>query len=101
MAEIARRMGCSLRTLYGIAPSKDELVLIVLDRQLHQSENDAMQALDSLRSERIKQIVDMRYLELAGPLLEQAMYMQQCTDQIGAIADNAQRVAHRLQLMLA
>ena len=29
MAEIAKEMGCSLRTLYGIAPSKDELVLTI------------------------------------------------------------------------
>ena len=47
MAEIAKRMNCSLRTLYGIAPSKDELVLIVLDRRLHRIGKDAMQALDS------------------------------------------------------
>jgi len=47
MAEIARRMGCSLRTLYGIAPSKDELVLIVLDRRLHRIGRDAMQVLES------------------------------------------------------
>ena len=34
MAEIAKRMTCSLRTLYGIAPSKEELVLAVADRHL-------------------------------------------------------------------
>jgi AcrR family transcriptional regulator len=34
MAEIAARAGCSLRTLYALAPSRDELVLIVVDRQL-------------------------------------------------------------------
>ena len=47
MAELAAKLGCSLRTLYGIAPSKDELVLIVLDRRLHRIGKDAMQALDS------------------------------------------------------
>jgi hypothetical protein len=34
MAEIASRSNCSLRTLYGLAPSRDELVLIVVDRNL-------------------------------------------------------------------
>lgn len=34
MAEIARRLNCSLRTLYALAPSRDELVLIVVDRNL-------------------------------------------------------------------
>lgn len=46
MAEIARRLSCSLRTLYGIAPSKDELVLTVVDRRLHRIGRDAMRALD-------------------------------------------------------
>lgn len=34
MAEIAARAGCSLRTLYALAPSRDELVVMVVDRQL-------------------------------------------------------------------
>lgn len=34
MAEIAARTNCSLRTLYGVAPSRDELVLVVVDRNL-------------------------------------------------------------------
>jgi AcrR family transcriptional regulator len=34
MADIAARLRCSLRTLYALAPSRDELVLIVLDRRL-------------------------------------------------------------------
>lgn len=46
MAEIAKRMECSLRTLYGIAPSKDELVLVILDRRLHRFGREAMRALD-------------------------------------------------------
>ncbi len=45
MAEIAARTGCSLRTLYGIAPSKDELLLIVVDRRLRRIGRDAMSAL--------------------------------------------------------
>jgi AcrR family transcriptional regulator len=47
MAEIAARMNCSLRTLYEIAPSKDELVLAVVDRRLHRIGREAMRALDS------------------------------------------------------
>ena len=46
MAEIARQVGCSLRTLYGIAPSKDELVLIILDRRLHRFGREAIRALE-------------------------------------------------------
>jgi AcrR family transcriptional regulator len=46
MAEIAKRMTCSLRTLYGIAPSKDELVLAVADRHLQRVGREAMEALE-------------------------------------------------------
>lgn len=45
MADVARRLACSLRTLYGIAPSKDELVLIVLDRRLHRIGREAIDAM--------------------------------------------------------
>jgi AcrR family transcriptional regulator len=34
MAQLASRLNCSLRTLYAIAPSRDELVLIAVDRNL-------------------------------------------------------------------
>lgn len=34
MAELAAHLNCSLRTLYALAPSRDELVLIVIDRRL-------------------------------------------------------------------
>jgi len=47
MAEIAARLNCSLRTLYGIAPSKDELMLTVVDRRLHRIGREAMRALES------------------------------------------------------
>jgi AcrR family transcriptional regulator len=46
MAEIAKRMNCSLRTLYGIAPSKDELVMAVVDRRLHRIGREAIKALE-------------------------------------------------------
>ena len=50
MAEIAGQVGCSLRTLYGIAPSKDELLLTVVDRRLHRIGRAAMAGLDSSMS---------------------------------------------------
>ena len=34
MAQLAARLNCSLRTLYALAPSRDELVLVVVDRNL-------------------------------------------------------------------
>ena len=46
MAEISARVGCSLRTLYGIAPSKDELLLTVVDRRLHRIGRAAIEALE-------------------------------------------------------
>lgn len=46
MAEIAARTNCSLRTLYGIAQRKEELVLAVVDRRLHRIGRRAIEALD-------------------------------------------------------
>lgn len=46
MADIAARMGCSLRTLYDLAPSRDELVLTVVDRNLRRVGRSAVGALD-------------------------------------------------------
>ena len=46
MAQIAARVNCSLRTLYGISPSKDELVLTVTDRRLHRIGRAAIESLD-------------------------------------------------------
>ena len=57
MAELASRLNCSLRTLYALAPSRDELVLIVVDRNLWRvgrTARDAvrpdMSPLDALRA---------------------------------------------------
>jgi AcrR family transcriptional regulator len=47
MAEIAARVNCSLRTLYDISPSKDELVLTVVDRRLHRIGRAAVESLDA------------------------------------------------------
>ncbi|MDZ7678991.1 MAG: TetR/AcrR family transcriptional regulator [Acidimicrobiales bacterium] len=46
MAEIASRLSCSLRTLYELAPSRDELVLMVVDRNLWRVGRRAASALD-------------------------------------------------------
>ena len=46
MAEIAGELGCSLRTLYGLAPSRDELVLTVVDVHLWRVGREAMAAID-------------------------------------------------------
>ncbi len=50
MAEIASLLGCSLRTLYGIAPSKDELLLTVVDRRLRRIGRAAIEGLDPAMS---------------------------------------------------
>ena len=57
MAEIASRLSCSLRTLYALADSRDELVLIVVDRHLwrvgrsaHDVIDGDMAPLDALRA---------------------------------------------------
>ena len=57
MAELAGRLNCSLRTLYGIAESRDQLVLTVVDRNLrtigraaHRAISDEMSALDAVKS---------------------------------------------------
>lgn len=44
--ELAAHVGCSRRTLYELAPSKDELVLIVFDRFLHRVGRAAIEAID-------------------------------------------------------
>ena len=44
MAEIAAALNCSLRTLYGLAPSREELVLMVVDRRLWDVGRTARQA---------------------------------------------------------
>ena len=46
MADLAARVGCSLRTLYDLAPSRDELVLTVIDRNLRRIGRAAVEALD-------------------------------------------------------
>lgn len=46
IADLARTIGCSRRTLYELAPSKDQLVLTVLDRFLHRMGRTALAAVE-------------------------------------------------------
>ena len=46
MSVIASQLNCSLRTLYGLAPSRDELVLTVVDRHLWRVGREAMAAIE-------------------------------------------------------
>lgn len=57
MAALAARLNCSLRTLYALAPSRDELVLMVIDRSLwrigrvaRDAISDDLTPLDAMRS---------------------------------------------------
>ncbi|MDG2304054.1 MAG: TetR/AcrR family transcriptional regulator [Candidatus Binatia bacterium] len=47
MAQIAARVNCSLRTLYAIAPRKDELILVVVDRRLRRIGRAAVETFDA------------------------------------------------------
>ncbi len=47
VAQLAKSVGCSRRTLYELAPSKDSLVLIVLDRFLHRVGRTALNTVDT------------------------------------------------------
>ncbi len=46
IGDLAAGVGCSRRTLYEIAPSKEQLVLVVLDRFLHKKGRAALDAVD-------------------------------------------------------
>lgn len=46
MARLAARVNCSLRTLYGLAPRKDALLLTVVDRRMHRIGRAAMAAIE-------------------------------------------------------
>ncbi|WP_420419862.1 TetR/AcrR family transcriptional regulator [Pacificispira sp.] len=46
MANVAALLNCSMRSLYNLAQSKDELFLLVADRKLRQVGRQAMQQID-------------------------------------------------------
>lgn len=67
MAEIAATTSCSLRTLYAIAQSKEELFLAVVDRRLHRIGRRAIASLDPTLSP----IEALRtYVNVAGEALD-------------------------------
>jgi AcrR family transcriptional regulator len=45
MGDLAARLGCSYRTLYSLAPSRQELVLVVIDRILRAKGRAALEVL--------------------------------------------------------
>jgi AcrR family transcriptional regulator len=67
MATIASRSNCSLRTLYGLAPSRDELVLIVVDRNLWRVGRSAMETITP-KMEPLEAL--QAYLEAANEAVE-------------------------------
>lgn len=63
MADLAALLNCSLRTLYGLAPSRDELVLAVVDRNLRSVGRTAR---DAIRSDMLPLEAIRAYLEAAN-----------------------------------
>jgi AcrR family transcriptional regulator len=47
IGELAARLACSRRTLYELAPSKDQLLLLTLDRLMHRIGRTALAAIDA------------------------------------------------------
>jgi AcrR family transcriptional regulator len=67
MAKIASRSNCSLRTLYGLAPSRDELVLVVVDRNLWRVGRSTM---DAIRPDMAPLDALQAYLEAANEAVD-------------------------------
>ena len=82
MAELASLLNCSLRTLYGLAPSRDELVLTVVDRNLWRVGRTAMAAISP----------DMAPLEAVRAYLEAATM---------AVSDTTEEFSRDLEAMPA
>lgn len=59
MQQLASRLKCSRRTLYELAPSKDELVLFVIDRRMRRTGRLAAEALERFDDpvERLREFV--------------------------------------------
>ena len=68
MADLAARLNCSLRTLYGLAPSRDELVLTVVDRNLRSVGRTARDAIhpDMAPLEAIRGYLEAANVAVAG-----------------------------------
>lgn len=72
MADLAKSVGCSLRTLYGLAESRDELVLLVVDRNLWRVGRSAMAAIepDALPIEAIRAYLKAAFVAVASTTQE-------------------------------
>jgi AcrR family transcriptional regulator len=66
VGEMAARLKCSRSTLYDLAPSKDELVLIVVDRRLRRIGRIKQERLDQIDdyADKIKMVISGKFLEL-------------------------------------
>lgn len=79
IADLAREVGCSRRTLYEIAPSKNQLVLIVLDRRLHRM---GRAALDSIN-------IDAALIDQVRQYIQGGVDYQMFTPMLDDLADDA------------
>lgn len=73
IADLAREVGCSRRTLYELAPSKGQLVLIVLDRRLHRMGRAALSSIDptTTMSSQLRQYINGAIgYEMFAPMIE-------------------------------
>ena len=61
MSEIAKKLKISLRTLYEIAPSKDQLILMTMDNILRKLGKHALDSVSSNDSP-IKSVNDLEYI---------------------------------------
>lgn len=68
MADMASSLNCSLRTLYELAPSREQLVLTVIDRNLWRVGRSAMGAIDDDRGplETIRTYLEAANVAVAG-----------------------------------
>jgi AcrR family transcriptional regulator len=66
VARIAARLRCSRSTLYELAPTKDELVLVVVDRRLRRIGRMKSQRMNELadHAAKIKMVISGEFLEL-------------------------------------
>jgi AcrR family transcriptional regulator len=83
MADLAARLNCSLRTLYELAPTRDELVLMVVDRNLWRIGHTATASVTSA---------------VEAPLEAVRAYLRAATV---AVADVSPAFAHDLEAMPA
>lgn len=71
MAALAAELNCSLRTLYELAPTRDDLVLTVVDRNLRRVGRSARAAVD----------------EDAPPLVALRAYLRAATEAVSTVAE--------------